>query len=95
MSEILTRVAPAVRTNPSKILVSFVELRALGIGFTRVGLAGLIARGEFPAPVRLSRNRIAWRFDDLEKWIASRPVSTPKPDGRLRGAAKEAQASTD
>jgi prophage regulatory protein len=31
-----------------------------------------IAAGRFPRPVRLSRNRIAWRESDLRKWQEAR-----------------------
>lgn len=29
--------------------------------------------GTFPAPVKLSEARIAWRRDEVEKWLADRP----------------------
>lgn len=29
--------------------------------------------GTFPAPVKLSEARIAWRRDEVEKWLAERP----------------------
>jgi predicted DNA-binding transcriptional regulator AlpA len=29
--------------------------------------------GTFPAPVKLSVARIAWRRDEVEKWLAERP----------------------
>lgn len=29
--------------------------------------------GTFPAPIKLSEARIAWRRDEVEAWLASRP----------------------
>ncbi len=30
-------------------------------------------RGEFPKPVRVGKRRVAWRSDELERWIQERP----------------------
>lgn len=35
-----------------------------------------MARGEFPKPVRIGANRVAWRLSDLEAWRDSRPEAT-------------------
>lgn len=35
----------------------------------------MMERDEFPKPVRLSRNRIAWREPDVNDWINSRPMA--------------------
>lgn len=32
----------------------------------------LIRQGDFPEPVRLSRNIVAWRWVDIDGWIAAR-----------------------
>ena len=32
----------------------------------------LIAAGEFPEPVRISRRRVAWVAEEIEKWCAER-----------------------
>jgi prophage regulatory protein len=29
--------------------------------------------GQFPAPIRLGPNTIAWRASDVEKWASTRP----------------------
>ncbi len=31
----------------------------------------MVSRGEFPAPVKVSRNRIAWREPQISAWMAS------------------------
>ncbi len=39
----------------------------------RVFFWRLIRKGKFPAPLQLSSNRIVWRSDEVEAWLASRP----------------------
>ena len=39
---------------------------------SRVTLWRLRRRGEFPAPVRLSRNRMGWTSESVQSWINSR-----------------------
>jgi prophage regulatory protein len=64
--------------SPSRVFVSFPELKQNGIApWTRVHLNRLIKKGQFPAPISLSPNRLAWRMSDLEAWIASRPSARP------------------
>src|SRR6516165_12353782 len=55
--------------------ISYAELRDHGVPWTRVHLNRLIEQGLFPAPHRLSTNRIAWTLDDLERWKATRPLA--------------------
>ena len=43
-----------------------------------------VARGEFPAPYKISANRTAWSFRELQQWVAERK-RTSKVAGR--GAA--------
>ena len=65
----------------SRVAVFFVTYpdlaRQHGITYTREHINRLINRGEFPASVQLSANRIAWRLADIEAWKASRPVARP------------------
>lgn len=44
-------------------------------GLPRSSLFSLIAKNEFPAPVRLSARAVAWRSGDVAAWIESR-IST-------------------
>ena len=41
---------------------------------TRGPLYAAIKKGEFPPPVAVSARRVAWRSNDIEAWIDSRPV---------------------
>ena len=46
------------------------------IGVSRVTIYQWTKTGAFPAPIKLSERRIAWRESDVRRWIDSRP--TPK-----------------
>jgi prophage regulatory protein len=41
-------------------------------GLRRTAIADLIARGEFPAPIRVSTRAVAWIVDDVVAWQAAR-----------------------
>lgn len=47
----------------------------------------LMAKGEFPRPVSLGARAVAWRLDEIEAWIAARPVAA----GPAPAAAVEAR----
>jgi len=42
-------------------------------GLSRTTLWRLERAGKFPMRLRLSANRIGWRKDEVEGWIATRP----------------------
>lgn len=46
------------------------------IGMGNTWLYAAIARGEFPAPVRLGARAVGWRRSDVEAWLASRKTAT-------------------
>lgn len=52
-------------------------LKLLGVldatGLSKTGLYKHIRAGEFPAPVQLSARSVAWRSDEVERWVESRP----------------------
>lgn len=63
-----------------RIFVPFPELaEILGVTFTRVHIYRMIKLGKFPAPRRLSENKVAWLLSDLLDYADSRPVALPKP----------------
>lgn len=41
-------------------------------GLPRSTLYKLIAKGEFPAPIRITAKAVAWPSSDVDTWIASR-----------------------
>jgi prophage regulatory protein len=44
------------------------------VGLKKSYIYEAMNRGEFPPPVRLGTRTVAWRSDDIEEWIDSRPV---------------------
>ena len=42
-------------------------------GLSRATIYAKMQKGEFPAPLRLGSNAVAWRADDIEHWIESLP----------------------
>lgn len=42
-------------------------------GLGRTALYEAIRRGEFPAPLKLTRRAVGWRSDQVQAWIESRP----------------------
>jgi predicted DNA-binding transcriptional regulator AlpA len=55
-------------------LISFDQLKpAKGIDYCRDHLRRKWKAGEFPKPVALSDRRIAFREDEIDNWLASRP----------------------
>jgi prophage regulatory protein len=50
---------------------------------SRSHLYALMKAGKFPKPVRLGARAIGWRVEDIDAWIATRPIG-----GSWRGAAQ-------
>lgn len=66
--------APPAQTpttaEPDKILL-WPQLREL-VPLSRVSVWNLRRSGDFPAPVKLSPNRVGWRLSEVQRWIESR-----------------------
>lgn len=60
----------------SPVLVSYDNLKRMGILYSREHLRRLEAAGDFPKRLRLSPSRVAWKLCDIEEWIETRPVGT-------------------
>jgi prophage regulatory protein len=72
--------------------VTFKELCAY-VTYSRPHIARLVRAGKFPAPVRLSPNRIAWLEHELLDWGASLPrvvYQPPLADGAPRRRGRPA-----
>ncbi|MFM0752606.1 AlpA family phage regulatory protein [Paraburkholderia strydomiana] len=50
------------------------------IGLSRSTVWRLVKVGEFPAPIRLHGNAVAWREQDVNEWIKSRPLATTEQE---------------
>ena len=42
------------------------------VSFSRATLDRLVAAGDFPAPIRITRNRLAYSAEAVEKWITDK-----------------------
>lgn len=45
------------------------------VGAKRSSIYAWCKAGTFPAPVRLSARAVAWREDDIDRWIAARTTT--------------------
>ena len=45
------------------------------VGLRRAAIYDLMARGQFPRPVRIGARAVAWRSADIAAWITSRPTA--------------------
>lgn len=55
----------------SRIVRLPMVMRMTGLG--RSTIYRMIAKQQFPGPVRLGDRAVAWRQDELDSWISSRP----------------------
>lgn len=44
-------------------------------GLAKSTLYAAMQAGDFPRPVRLGKQAVAWRDNDVAEWIASRPIA--------------------
>lgn len=44
-------------------------------GLSKSTIYRLMNEGKFPRPVKLSKNRVAWRSYDIENWLSNLPKS--------------------
>jgi len=56
-----------------------------GIPYSRPHLYRLIDDGKFPAPIRLSENRVAFLENEIDVWLEARIAER---DSRATGAAR-------
>jgi prophage regulatory protein len=74
---------------PARIL-TFAELKARGVRFSRQHLSRLEAAGQFPARVQLGGCSVGWIEGEVDEWIRSRPRGPI--DVAVRKPAKAAAA---
>jgi predicted DNA-binding transcriptional regulator AlpA len=69
---------------PAARLLRFADVRALidpsaDERTLRLRLWRQCRAGEFPTPIKIGRAAIAWRSEELEGWLASRPRAVTPP----------------
>lgn len=72
----LTLGAPAVADNDVSALLPRIGTVVRVTGLWRSTTYWLVARDEFPPPVRLITRAVAWRRSDLERWTNARQSAT-------------------
>jgi prophage regulatory protein len=55
-------------------IVLWPELASI-VPLSRVTIWQMRRRGDFPAPIQLSPNRVGWRLSEVRAWIASRKAA--------------------
>jgi predicted DNA-binding transcriptional regulator AlpA len=68
-----------VAAAPSPHMLSRKAL-AQRVGLSWTTITRLLEQKAFPQPVQLSVGRIAWRSEEIESWLASRPLARVKED---------------
>ena len=53
--------------------------------FSRATLWRKVRDGDFPQPIRVSAGVTAWRLDEIELWLAGKPIGTAEPE-RLKNS---------
>ena len=65
--------ATTTTKKPGKLLrLPLVEERT---GFKKSSIYAGVKAGTFPAPVRLSARAVAWREEDIDRWITERTTA--------------------
>lgn len=54
------------------------------IGISRSSLYSMVAKGGFPAPIRIGAHSSGWRLADLDAWLAA-PERLWSPSGKGPG----------
>lgn len=76
---------PNPHNSPAQLLVSYDQLRARGIPWTRPWVTKLVKLGRFPAPVILAEHTTLWLWADVELWLAE----CPRGVGAQRGGPRK------
>jgi prophage regulatory protein len=63
-------------------LLGWQDLRERGIRWSRQHALVQEKRGKFPQRVRLGPNSIAWREDEIERWLQERSAARTGPPTR-------------
>jgi prophage regulatory protein len=66
-------IAGSANAPPSLLVRLPAVLKVTGLG--RSTIYRWIAEGSFPAPVRLGRRAVVWRWSDLDRWTQSRATT--------------------
>jgi len=66
-------VRPEVTGNrPGRRLLTFSDLKARGMPWTRMHIGRLEAAGKFPRHIKVGANRIAWFEDEIDHFLEAK-----------------------
>jgi prophage regulatory protein len=65
-----------IRPQTGDRLVALHELPEKGIHFSTQYLHAMVARGQFPRPIKLSPRKSVWRESAIDNWIAERAAQS-------------------
>ncbi len=65
--------------SPTFKLLRYRDLVDRGIVSNRMTLHRWIVGNDFPKPIKIGPNSIAWRVDDVESWLAERARASKTP----------------
>ena len=54
------------------VVLSFPELKNLGVRFSRQHIRRLVKAGKFPAPIKIGENTNAWLESEIDRYLKDR-----------------------
>lgn len=61
------------KQNERPALIRAIQLRKMLGGIGNATLRCWVREGNFPKPIKLGANCVAWRLDEVDAWLESRP----------------------
>ncbi|BAQ17932.1 helix-turn-helix transcriptional regulator [Methyloceanibacter caenitepidi] len=74
-------------------VLSIEELGQKGIRFSRTHIYRLIRKNEFPRPIRLGEQRVAFVEDEIDAWLRSKIEERDSPAEKKEIARRTSQAT--
>ena len=75
----MTLAKPASRPNTTASMPQVLRMPdvLLATGLGRSTVYRMVAERAFPAPVKLAKRAVGWRYDDVRQWTVARPSTRP------------------
>lgn len=74
--------------HPTRLVVTYPQLKSIGPDFSNVQLIRLEKAGKFPRRFYLSAKKPVWYLADVEAWIAEKAAASYTPPGVQRDENK-------
>ncbi|MEK7947681.1 AlpA family phage regulatory protein [Pigmentiphaga sp. YJ18] len=59
---------------PEKLVYRVADVTRL-VGLSKTTIYALLAKGDFPRPVRITDKIVGWRAEDVVVWVRDRPTT--------------------